>query len=112
VIYVDTSVALAQILAEDRRPPASLWTEPLVASRLLEYEMWTRLNARSLQYSHGQAARHLLARVALVELVQPVLTRALESFPSPVRTLDALHLATLSFLVLEIRRGEIYRALS
>jgi len=48
VIYVDTSVALAQLLAEDRRPPASLWNETLVASRLLEYELWTRLHARKL----------------------------------------------------------------
>jgi hypothetical protein len=39
VIYLDTSVALAEILAEDRKPPESLWAETLVASRLLEYEL-------------------------------------------------------------------------
>jgi hypothetical protein len=39
VIYLDTSVVLAQLLAEDRRPPASLWSESLVASRLVEYEV-------------------------------------------------------------------------
>jgi hypothetical protein len=43
VIYLDTSVVLAQLLAEDRRPPAALWTEVLVSSRLLEYELATRL---------------------------------------------------------------------
>lgn len=32
------------------------------------------------------------------KLVQPVLARALEPFPVPVRTLDALHLASLAFL--------------
>ena len=41
--------ALAHLLAEDRRPPASLWSETLVASRLLEYEIRTRLHARDLR---------------------------------------------------------------
>jgi hypothetical protein len=40
----------------------------------------------------------LLGRVALVELSPPVLVRALEPFPKPVRTLDALHLASIEFL--------------
>lgn len=48
MIYVDTSVVLAQLLAEDRTPP--------------------------------------------------VLARALDPFPSPLRTLDALHLASAEFL--------------
>jgi len=98
VIYLDTSVALAQLLAEDRRPPAELWQEPLVSSRLLEYELWTRLHARGLGASHGEAARLLLARIAFLELARPVLARALEPFPTPVRTLDALHLASMDFL--------------
>ena len=99
MIYLDTSVALAQLLAEDRAPPSSLWAEPLIASRLLEYEIWTRLNARRLGRSHGEEARNLIQRVALVELAPPVLERALEPFPVPVRTLDALHLASIAFLV-------------
>jgi len=98
LIYLDTSVALAHLLAEDRRPPARLWGQPLIASRLLQHEMWVRLHARRLGRSHGEAARELLGRVAMVELVPPVLARALEPFPMPVRTLDALHLATLEFL--------------
>jgi len=32
VIYLDTSVALAQLLAEYRRPPAALWRKQLIAS--------------------------------------------------------------------------------
>jgi hypothetical protein len=98
VIYLDSSVALAALLAEDRTPPDSLWAEPLIASRLLEYELWTRLNARGLGRSHGEAARALVDRVALIELVQPVLARALEPFPTPLRTLDALHLASIDFV--------------
>jgi predicted nucleic acid-binding protein len=98
VIYVDTSVALAQLLAEDRRPPASLWSETLVTSRLMEYEIWTRLHARNIALSHGDAARGLMGRIAMLELSPPVLARALEAFPLPVRTLDALHLASCEHL--------------
>ena len=98
MIYLDTSVALAHLLAEDRSPPEKLWDEHLIASRLLEYEIWTRINACRLGRSHADEVRSLLGRVALVELAPPVLTRALEPFPSPVRTLDTLHLAALDFL--------------
>ena len=98
MIYVDTSVVLAHLLSEDRRPPSSLWSESLVSSRLIEYEAWTRIHARRLARSHGEALRLLLGRLALLELAPPVLARALESFPVPVRTLDALHLASLKFL--------------
>lgn len=98
MVYVDTSVLLAQLLAEDRSPPEALWKETLVASRLLEYETWNRLHARDLAGEIGEAARQLLGRVAMLELVPPVLARALEPFPSAVRTLDALHLASLDFL--------------
>ena len=98
MIYLDTSVALAQLLAEDRRPPPGLWEERLVASRLLEYEMWTRLHARDLSRSHGDALRLLLARVSFLELSREVLARALHPFPGTVRTLDALHLASAAWL--------------
>ena len=98
MIYLDTSVALAQLLAEDRLPAASLWRQPLVSSRLLEYELWTRIHGRGLTHSHGQDARTLLSRIAFLELTPVVLARALEPFPVPVRTLDALHLASIEFL--------------
>ena len=48
--------------------------------------------------SHAEAARQLIGRVAMLELVRTVLARALEPFPIPVRTLDALHLASVEFL--------------
>lgn len=98
MIYLDTSVALAHLLAEDRSPPERLWQEPLISSRLLEYEVWTRIHAKKLSGSHAEEVRALLSRVALVELSPPVLARALEPFPKPVRTLDALHLAAMDFL--------------
>jgi predicted nucleic acid-binding protein len=98
LIYLDTSVALAHLLAEDRVPPGRLWQEPLISSRLIEYEIWTRIHARKLTDSHADEVRSLLNRLALIELAQPVLARALEPFPKPVRTLDAIHLASMDFL--------------
>lgn len=98
MIYLDSSVALAHLLTEDRLPPDTLWREPLISSRLLEYEIWNRIHARKLARSHGDEVRALIGRVALIGLAPPVLARALEPFPFPVRTLDALHLASMEFL--------------
>lgn len=99
MIYIDSSLALAQLLAEDRLPDPTLWERsPLVSSRILEYEVWTRINARGLAASHEEAVRALLGRISFLELAPPVLARALAPFPVPVRTLDALHLASIEFL--------------
>ena len=56
MIYLDSSVALAQLLGEGRSPPQALWQEPLVSSRLIEYEIWNRVHAR------GFARRSALLR--------------------------------------------------
>jgi hypothetical protein len=99
VIYVDSSIVLAQLLAEDRFPEPAFWQEgPFVSSRLLEYEVWNRINARGLGTSHADDVRLLLGRLAFLELAPFVLGRALEPFPTPVRTLDALHLASIEWL--------------
>jgi predicted nucleic acid-binding protein len=98
LIYLDTSVALAHLLTEDRRPAESLWSERLVSSRLLEYELWIRLHARRLTRSHAAAADTLIAGLVILEMTPIVLARALEPFPAPIRTLDALHLASIEFL--------------
>jgi hypothetical protein len=70
----------------------------LVASRLLQYEIWTRLHSRQLARSHGAVARDLIENIGLVDLSSPVLARAVEPFPLALRTLDSLHLATIEFL--------------
>lgn len=98
MIYLDTSVVLAHLLVEDRRPPDWLWAETLVSSRLLEYELWTRLHARRADRRRQEAASIVLGRIAFLELASPVLARARDPFPLPVRTLDALHLASVEFL--------------
>ena len=94
MIYIDSSVLLADLLAEPRSPSEALWEEDLVSNQLLAYEVWNRINAYGLGITHGGRARGLLARVNLTEMGELALGRALEPFPVAVRTLDALHLAT------------------
>jgi predicted nucleic acid-binding protein len=98
VIYVDSSVLLADLFAEPRSPPERLWDDDLVSSQLLAYEVWNRVHADGLVPSHGARARGLLARVNLTVMSEAALARALEPFPVAVRTLDALHLATMDFI--------------
>lgn len=98
MIYIDSSVALARLFREPRSPPTVFWTEPLISSKLLEYEAWNRVHAYGLASSHADELRVLLAGMELTEMTEAVLARALQPFPVPVRTLDALHLATCEFL--------------
>jgi predicted nucleic acid-binding protein len=98
VIYVDSSVLLADLFAEPRSPPERLWDDDLASSQLLAYEVWNRVRVYGLVPSHGARARGLLARVSLTAMSEAALARALEPFPVAVRTLDALHLATMDFI--------------
>ena len=98
MIYLDTSVVLARLFAEDRSPPDGFWSQTLVASRLLEFEVFNRVHARAAAASYAVDARRLVDRVNLIERSQAVLGRPLLPFSQPVRTLDALHLASMDFL--------------
>jgi predicted nucleic acid-binding protein len=98
VIYVDSSVLLADLFAEPGSPPERLWDDDLASSQLLAYEVWNRIHVYGLVPSHGARARGLLARVNLTAVSEAALARALEPFPVAVRTLDALHLATMDFI--------------
>jgi predicted nucleic acid-binding protein len=98
VIYLDASVALAQLFGEGRSPPDGIWDGLLISSSLLEYEVWNRIHARRLGAELGESASALIDRMTLLELTPHVLARALQPFPLPVRTLDALHLASIEFV--------------
>ncbi len=98
MIYLDSSAVLARLFGEGRAPPESIWGDFLVSNGLLEYEVWNRVHARHFAATVGEAAALLISRIRLVELTPLVLARALEPFPIVVRTLDALHLATIEFL--------------
>ena len=98
VIYIDSSVVLAQLFAEDRLLPEAFAQASLTSSRLLEYEVWNRIHARGLTHSRRAATEAFLRRVSLIDFSPAVLGRALSPFPISVRTLDGLHLATIEFL--------------
>ena len=98
MIYVDSSVALAHLLSEQRRPPAALWKEAIVSSRLFEYEVMTSINSLGLADAEVAPARIIIEGIELLDLTVGILARALQPFPVPVRTLDALHLATVDYL--------------
>jgi len=99
MIYLDSSAALAHLLLEEHRPNPELWEKPVIASRLLEYEVWVGLNRLSLTRAQEDTARALLNRIALIEMIPEVVARAREAFPVPVRALDAIHLASAAFLI-------------
>jgi len=98
VIYFDTSVLLAHVLTEARRPAEEFWVGPVTSSRLVEYESWSRLHVHGLAARLGKILEALLEQTTFLELERPVLARALEPFPVALRTLDALHLASADFL--------------
>ena len=65
---------------------------------MLEYEIWNRVHAYDRTGSNAGPARALLSGIRMLELNRTVLARALEPWPTPIRTLDALHLATADYL--------------
>ena len=102
IAYLDASVVLRIVLRQPQ--PLARWRQldTAVASALTEVECLRTLD-RMLQL--GQLAETELAprRVAVYELLEavdvvaigaPVLRRASQSFPTPLGTLNALHLAT------------------
>jgi predicted nucleic acid-binding protein len=106
VVYAETSVVLGWLL-EDRSLPESAEAidsaEQVVTSTLtlLEANRGIRRAARQRRVTLGGAAslKALLARAAarwdLLEITPEIRMRAGEPFPvEPVRTLDAIHLAT------------------
>jgi predicted nucleic acid-binding protein len=100
-VYLDSSVALAHVLGESVAPRDSFWSEPRNSSRLIVYETWTALHRGGLAESHATSLRQTLARVAVLELIEPIVGAGAERHPGVLRTLDALHLASLRFLVEE-----------
>ena len=98
VTYIDSSVALASVLTEVRQPPEVLWTKRLFSSRLLEYEVWSRIFAKGMGDTHRSEIEVMLRKIDLVELSRDSLRRALRPYPVLVRTLDGLHLATMAHL--------------
>ena len=102
IAYLDTSALLRLVLREPGALEELLKCEALVSSELLGVEALRTLDRLRLQgalsaeevVSRRAAVEEWLEGVDLVLLRRPVLARACEPFPTPLGTLDALHLAT------------------
>lgn len=112
IAYLDTSALLRLVLREPGALEELRSCEALVSSELLAVEALRTLDRLRLQGSLSSkeaASRRAivtdwLEAVDLVLLQRPVLARASEPFPTPLGTLDALHLATA--LVWRDRSGQ------
>ena len=76
MIYLDSSVALARVLDEGRSPPDEFWSREFTASRLIEYEVATRILSRPDYSARADRARVLLENVALFEMTPNEIGRA------------------------------------
>jgi predicted nucleic acid-binding protein len=102
IAYIDTSALLRLVLREPDAIETLRASESLVSSELLAVESMRTLDRLRLQgaLSAEEAASRRatitawLEAVDLVLIQRPILARASEPFPTPLGTLDALHLAT------------------
>ena len=101
-VYVDSSVALRIALGSpDALDGWQSWS-PAVASGLIEVECLRTLDrlrlAESVRAEELAGRREwiydFLSRLEIADISPVVLTRAAQPLPVPLRTLDAIHLAT------------------
>src|SRR4051812_30075484 len=82
-------------------PSSRLWScdlPPSPRNPTRAFEIYTRTHVRRPALAGSASLRALLAGIALIELSRLVLACVLEPWPIPIRTLDALHLATVEYL--------------
>lgn len=102
IAYLDSSVILRVILREPGELPE--WDEVKVGitSAITEVECLRTLDRFRLRHaaSFEEATRRraslfeLLESIDVLEIERPILSRASEPFPTPLGTVDALHLAS------------------
>jgi predicted nucleic acid-binding protein len=103
IAYIDSSVVLRIVLGQPGRLAEWESIEKGVTSGLLEVECLrtldrlqfatTRLSAEEFALRRAAVFR-VLEALEIVDVSRPVLRRAAQRMPSPLGTLDAIHLAT------------------
>jgi predicted nucleic acid-binding protein len=102
IAYVDSSVLLRMVLGQRDRLKEWKLIEQAIASALVEVECLRTLDrlrhhqdlpAEGL-VSRREAVFRLLAEFSVVAPSRQVFSRAAQPFPTPLGTLDAIHLAT------------------
>jgi len=129
-LYLDSSVALRVLLAEKARLETWGRWERAFASELLGLEVRRAIDRlRILGHLDQRATAALLQHTATIEdaisivpLTRTILRRAALPMATPVRTLDAIHIATalvmrersdlpLTFATHDVRQADAVRAL-
>jgi uncharacterized protein len=129
-LYLDSSVVLRVLFAEKERLDTWGHWERAFASELLGLEVRRAIDRlRILGHIDQRATATLLQQTATIEdaisivpLTRTILRRAALPMATPVRTLDAIHLATalvmrertevrLSFATHDVRQADAARAL-
>lgn len=115
--YVDSSVALRIILGAKGALPKWAALDNVLSSALIEVEclrtldrlrLVDRIPAEEIALRR-EVVYDFVNRLDLVEISAPVLARAAQPLPVPLKTLDAIHLAT-AMLWRETEQGEIEMA--
>jgi predicted nucleic acid-binding protein len=102
IVYADSSVLLRLVLGRAEALPEWKLVDTAIASALAEVECMRALDrmrlAEGLPDEIIAERRHaiydLLQAVELAGITSSVLARAAQPFPTVIRTLDAIHLAT------------------
>ncbi len=101
-VYVDASVVLRVVLGEPRK--LSIWKriEHAVSSELITVECLRTVDRARIRLSLGDeevadrrsSVMRTLEGIDVVPIVEPILRRAAEPFPTTLGSLDAIHLAS------------------
>lgn len=101
IAYVDSSVVLRKVLGQPGQLAAWVDIDDAITSVLTEVECLRTLDrARHHGMTDAQLAQArtavfaLLKQATLITITPGVLSRASQALPTPLRTLDAVHLAS------------------
>jgi len=102
IAYLDSSVLLRLVLGQRDRLKEWKQVQDGVASALVEVECLRTLDRLRLRGAiddqdlarRREAIYRLMEEIEIVEATRPILSRASQPLPTPLGTLDAIHLAT------------------
>src|SRR5260370_1691300 len=103
-VYIDSSVLLRVILRSQGRLPEWTRIERFIGSALIRVECFRALHRLRImeRFSDEEFARHsetterALLKLEMISVTDAILERACLPLTSPLKTLDAIHLATAS----------------
>jgi predicted nucleic acid-binding protein len=117
IAYLDSSVLLRQVLRQPNRLKEWSRVETGVASAVVEVECLRTLDRLRLRVGMSdeeladrlEVVHRLMDKLTLIEPVEAVLRRAAQPLPTPLGTLNAIHLST-AILWRELRGEELVMA--